>query len=77
MSETRTRSGRVSKPPTRYEPVENVTDDYADDDYDEDDPNGENDESDDDEESDDEESDEEETESLKDFIVDDEDEEEA
>lgn len=32
--DTRTRSGRVSKPPTRYEPVEVVEDDYADDDYD-------------------------------------------
>jgi hypothetical protein len=31
---TRTRSGRVSKPPVRYEPVEQVEDDYADDDYD-------------------------------------------
>ena len=77
MSETRTRSGRVSKPPVRYEPLENVTDDYADDDYDEDDPNGENDDSDDEEESDEEESEDEETESLKDFIVDEEDEEEA
>lgn len=32
--ETRTRSGRVSKPPVRYEPVEQVEDDYAEDDYD-------------------------------------------
>ncbi len=31
---TRTRSGRVSKPPERYEPVEQVEDDYADEDYD-------------------------------------------
>jgi hypothetical protein len=30
----KTRSGRVSKPPVRYEPVEQVEDDYADDDYD-------------------------------------------
>lgn len=30
----KTRSGRVSKPPTRYEPVEQVEDDYADEDYD-------------------------------------------
>ena len=29
-----TRSGRVSKPPVRYEPVEQVEDDYAPDDYD-------------------------------------------
>ena len=34
--ETRTRSGRISKPPTRYEPVEQVEDDYAEDDYDSD-----------------------------------------
>ena len=34
--EQRTRSGRISKPPTRYEPVEQVEDDYADDDYDSD-----------------------------------------
>ena len=31
---TRTRSGRVSKPPTRYEPIEQVEDDYAAEDYD-------------------------------------------
>ena len=31
----RTRSGRVSKPPVRYEPVEQVEDDYAEDEYDE------------------------------------------
>lgn len=30
----RTRYGRVSKPPVRYEPVEQVEDDYAEDDYD-------------------------------------------
>ena len=35
-STTQTRSGRISKPPTRYEPVEQVEDDYASDDYDED-----------------------------------------
>ena len=35
--ETRTRSGRVSKPPQRYEPVEIPVDDYATDDYDTDD----------------------------------------
>jgi hypothetical protein len=33
---TRTRSGRVSKPPVRYEPVEQVEDDYNTDDYDSD-----------------------------------------
>lgn len=30
----RTRSGRVSKPPVRYEPVEQVEDDYSEEDYD-------------------------------------------
>jgi hypothetical protein len=30
----RTRSGRVSKPPERYEPIEQVEDDYSDGDYD-------------------------------------------
>lgn len=35
-SSVRTRSGRVSKPPVRYEPVEQVEDDYAPDDYDSD-----------------------------------------
>ncbi len=29
-----TRSGRISKPPVRYEPVEQVEDDYAPEDYD-------------------------------------------
>lgn len=32
----RTRSGRVTKPPVRYEPVEQVEDDYAPEDYDSD-----------------------------------------
>ena len=30
----KTRSGRISKPPVRYEPVEEVTDDYAEEDHD-------------------------------------------
>ena len=34
IPEQRTRSGRVSKPPVRYEPVEQVEDDYAPEDYD-------------------------------------------
>lgn len=34
----KTRSGRTTKPPERYEPVEQVEDDYADEDYDSDDP---------------------------------------
>ena len=33
-SSVRTRSGRISKPPVRYEPVEQVEDDYAPEDYD-------------------------------------------
>ena len=33
---TRTRSGRISKPPDRYEPIEQVEDDYAPEDYDDD-----------------------------------------
>ena len=33
---TRTRYGRVSKPPVKYEPIEKVEDDYATDDYDSD-----------------------------------------
>jgi len=37
-AETRTRSGRVTKPPERYEPVEKVEDDYDADDYDTEDP---------------------------------------
>lgn len=53
---TRTRSGRVSKPPTRYEPVEQVEDDYAPEDYDSDESAGQTDVSfgDSDEDSDDE-----------------------
>lgn len=31
---SRTRSGRVSKPPVRYEPIEQVEDDYSDAEYD-------------------------------------------
>lgn len=38
VPDTRTRSGRVSKPPTRYEPVEQVEDDYDPEDYDTEDP---------------------------------------
>jgi hypothetical protein len=34
--ETRTRSGRVTKPHVRYEPIEQVEDDYAAEDYDSD-----------------------------------------
>jgi len=35
-----TRSGRVSKPPVRYEPIEKVEDDYDEDDYDTENPDG-------------------------------------
>ena len=35
---TRTRFGRISKPPTRYEPIEKVEDDYSEDEYDTEDP---------------------------------------
>ena len=38
VSEVRTRSGRVSKPPTRYEPIEQVEDDYSAEDSDSDEP---------------------------------------
>jgi hypothetical protein len=72
----RTRSGRVSKPPERFSPVENVTDDYSDGDYDDlDDEYDDDDESDESEEESDEESDDEsdadENGNLKDFVVDD------
>lgn len=36
ISDTRTRYGRVTKAPVRYEPVEKVTDDYSDGEYDSD-----------------------------------------
>ena len=74
-SVTITRSGRISKPPERYEPVEEVTDDYSKDEYDEDESDEESDsdeESETDEEDDD--SDEDEDGNLKGFIVDDEEE---
>ena len=37
MSEVRTRSGRISKKPEKYEPVEIPTDDFRPDEYDTDD----------------------------------------
>ena len=79
--ETRTRSGRISRPPVRYEPVEEVTDDIEEDGTVEDsedlgDTDTDESEEDSDEESDDD-SDADENGNLKDFIVDsDEDEEE-
>lgn len=65
----RTRSGRVSKPPVRYEPVEQVEDDYAPEDYDTEDPDdsSEDIETDDDEEDD--ESDADEDGNLDGFVV--------
>jgi len=78
--EIRTRSGRISKPPVRYEPVEEVTDDVEEDgtvedseelgdtDTDESEEDSEEDESDDDSDAD-------ENGNLKDFIVDSEEEE--
>jgi hypothetical protein len=52
---TRTRYGRVSKPPERYEPQEQVEDDYSDGDYDTHESEIHTDDDDDDEEDDDEE----------------------
>jgi len=73
---TRTRSGRISKPPERYSPVEDVTDDYAEDEYDELEIESESDDEDDDEteeeeESDDEDDEEDENGNLKGFVVED------
>jgi hypothetical protein len=67
---TRTRSGRVSKPPVRYEPVEQVEDDYAPEDYDTEDPDdSEEDISTDDEDEEDDESDADEDGNLDGFVV--------
>jgi len=74
---TRTRSGRVSKPPERYVPVETVTDDFAEDEYDSDD--GDSDDSfedDDSDEEDDDDSDADENGNLKGFVDDDDEEDE-
>jgi hypothetical protein len=76
MEPVRTRSGRVSKPPDRYIPTEEVTDDYAREEHDDYDPS----DSDDDfEETDEEETDDDddgdENGNLKGFVVDDEDDE--
>jgi hypothetical protein len=66
----RTRSGRVSKPPVRYEPIEQVEDDYDLDDYDTDDPESDDDpDSDESEEFDDEEEDADEYGNLEGFVV--------
>lgn len=67
--ETRTRSGRVTKPPTRYEPVEQVEDDYAPDDYDSDESAINSDEEDDFSEEEDDEEDADEDGNLDGFVV--------
>ena len=79
MDPVRTRSGRVSKPPDRYQPVEEVTDDYSDDEeFDEEDDDEEFEESEEEEEESDDEEDADENGNLKGFVVDtDEEEEEA
>jgi hypothetical protein len=69
-TETRTRSGRVSKPPTRYEPVEQVEDDYAPEDYDTEDPDDVSDDDDSDaEDEEDDESDADDDGNLDGFVV--------
>ena len=79
MDPVKTRSGRVSKPPERYSPVEEVTDDYDDGDYtDDEDPEEEeytDDEDPEDEEESDDDEDADENGNLKGFVVDDEEEE--
>jgi len=66
----RTRSGRVSKPPVRYEPVEQVEDDYAPEDYDTEDEAGSSEDiSTDDEDEEDDESDADEDGNLDGFVV--------
>jgi hypothetical protein len=66
---TRTRYGRVSKPPVKYEPVEKVEDDYATDDYDSDESEIESNFEDDDDEEDDEEDDADDDGNLDGFVV--------
>ena len=70
VSEVRTRSGRVSKPPTRYEPIEQVEDDYSAEDYDtETDEKSDISESDDEEDFDDDDEDADEDGNLDGFVV--------
>jgi len=67
---TRTRYGRVSKPPVKYEPVEKVEDDYATDDYDSDESEiASNFEDDEDEDEDDEDDDADDDGNLDGFVV--------
>jgi hypothetical protein len=65
----RTRSGRVSKPPVRYEPVEQVEDDYAPEDYDTEDPDDSSEDIETDEDEEDDESDADEDGNLDGFVV--------
>lgn len=67
--DARTRSGRVVKPPVRYEPVEQVEDDYAPEDYDSDESEIKSDEEDDFSEEDDDEEDADEDGNLDGFVV--------
>lgn len=65
----RTKSGRVSKPPVRYEPIEQVEDDYATEDYDTEEEEDIGDDNDEDEEDFDDEDDADEDGNLDGFIV--------
>jgi hypothetical protein len=65
----RTRSGRVSKPPERYEPVEQVEDDYGPDDYDTEESDISSDDTSDDEDEEDDEEDADEYGNLDGFVV--------
>lgn len=69
VNSVRTKSGRVSKPPVRYEPVEQVEDDYATDDYDTEEEDDIDDDDDEDEEDYDDEDDADEDGNLDGFIV--------
>lgn len=69
LPEVRTRSGRVSKPPVRYEPIEQVEDDYSTEDYDTDDDDSDISDSDEDEEDYDDEDDADEDGNLDGFVV--------
>ena len=65
----RTRSGRTIKAPVRYEPVEQVEDDYGPDDYDTDDPDESSDDIETDDDEEDDESDADEDGNLDGFVV--------
>ena len=65
----RTRSGRVSKAPVRYEPVEQVEDDYAPEDYDTEDPDESSDDIETDEDEENDESDADDDGNLDGFVV--------